>query len=109
MAGELTRQCRQISADMMGDVLRAEGLRKKGNEKKIEGKRQEEREDKLRYNKEKVKEKEDKEEKVIREDKKKKELVGQFANKGREWRNGGQTVKVNRQDYKKDSEGREER
>jgi hypothetical protein len=43
---------------------------------------------------------------VISVDTKKKELAGQFANAGREWRPGGQPVLVNSHDFPQDSAGR---
>ena len=104
--GELARQGRQVSADTVGDLLRAEGFSLQGNAKTLEGQRHPDRDAQFRYINEQVKAHQDTAEPVISVDTKKKELVGQFANAGREWRPGGQPVPVNSHDFPQDSAGK---
>ena len=106
LAGELARQGRQVSADTVGDLLRAEGFSLQGNAKTLEGQRHPDRDAQFRYINEQVKAHQDTADPVISVDTKKKELVGQFANAGREWRPGGQPVQVNSHDFPQDSAGR---
>jgi transposase len=106
LAGELTAQGRKVSADTVGDLLRAEGFSLQGNAKTLEGQRHPDRDGQFRYISEQVKAHQDTADPVISVDTKKKELVGQFANGGREWRPGGQPVQVNSHDFPQDSAGR---
>ena len=73
----------------MGDLLRAEGFSLQGNAKTIEGKRHPDRDAQFRYINEQVKAHQDTGDPVISVDTKKKELVGEFKNAGREWRPEG--------------------
>ena len=106
LAGELTRQGHRVGADTVGDLLRAEGFSLQGNAKTLEGQRHPDRDAQFRYINEQVKAHQDTADPVISVDTKKKELVGQFANAGREWRPGGQPVLVNSHDFPQDSAGR---
>jgi hypothetical protein len=106
LAGELTRQGHRVGADTVGDLLRAEGFSLQGNVKTIEGRQHPDRDAQFRYINEQVKAHQDGAGPVISVDTKKKELVGQFANAGREWRPGGQPVLVNSHDFPQDSAGR---
>jgi hypothetical protein len=106
LAGELTAQGRRVSADTVGDLLRAEGFSLQGNAKTLEGQRHPDRDAQFRYINEQVKAHQDTADPVISVDTKKKELVGQFANAGREWRPGGRPVQVNSHDFPQDSAGR---
>jgi Rhodopirellula transposase DDE domain len=106
LAGELTRQGHKVSADTVGDLLRAEGFSLQGNAKTLEGQRHPDRDAQFRYISEQVKAHQDSADPVISVDTKKKELVGRFANAGREWRPGGQPVLVNSHDFPQDSAGR---
>jgi hypothetical protein len=106
LAGELTRQGHRVSADTVGDLLRAEGFSLQGNAKTIEGQRHPDRDAQFRYINEQVKAHQDTADPVISVDTKKKELVGQFASAGRAWRPGGQPVQVNSHDFPQDSAGR---
>src|SRR5262252_499110 len=49
LAAELTRQGHTVSADTVGDLLRAEGFSLQGNAKTIEGKRHPDRDAQFRY------------------------------------------------------------
>jgi len=106
LAGELTRQGHRVSADTVGDLLRDEGFSLQGNAKTLEGQRHPDRDAQFRYINEQVKAHQDTADPVISVDTKKKELVGQFANAGREWRPGGHPVLVNSHDFPQDSVGR---
>ena len=106
LAGELTRQGHRVGADTVGDLLRAEGFSLQGNAKTLEGQRHPDRDAQFRYISEQVKAHQDTADPVISVDTKKKELVGQFANAGREWRPGGRPVLVNSHDFPQDSAGR---
>ncbi|TVZ02311.1 ISAzo13 family transposase [Trebonia kvetii] len=106
LAGELTRQGHRVGADTVGDLLRAEGFSLQGNAKALEGQRHPDRDAQFRYINEQVKAHQDAADPVISVDTKKKELVGQFANAGREWRPGGQPVLVNSHDFPQDSSGK---
>jgi Rhodopirellula transposase DDE domain len=106
LAGELTAQGHKVSADTVGDLLRAEGFSLQGNAKTLEGQRHPDRDAQFSYINEQVKEHQDAADPVISVDTKKKELVGQFAGAGKEWRPGGRPVLVNSHDFPQDSAGR---
>ena len=106
LAGELTRQGHKVSADTVGDLLREEGFSLQGNAKTIEGKQHPDRDAQFRYINERVKDHQGTADPVISVDTKKKELVGQFANAGREWRPKGQPVATHSHDFPQDSAGK---
>jgi hypothetical protein len=106
LAAELTRQGHRVDAGTVGDLLRAEGFSLQGNAKTVEGQRHPDRDAQFRYISEQVKAHQHTADPVISVDTKKKELVGQFANAGREWRPGGHPVLVNSHDFPQDSAGR---
>src|SRR5947208_12426013 len=85
LADELTRQGHQVSADTVGDLLRAEGFSLQGNAKTIEGSRHPDRDGQFRYINEQARAHIDAGEPVVSVDTKKKELVGAFKNPGRQW------------------------
>jgi transposase len=106
LAAELTRQGHKVGADTVGDLLREEGFSLQGNAKTIEGKRHPDRDAQFRYINEQVKAHQATADPVISVDTKKKELVGQFANAGREWRPKGQPVATHTHDFPGDSAGK---
>jgi len=106
LAGELTRQGHKVGADTVGDLLRAEGFSLQGNAKTLEGKRHPDRDAQFRYVNEQVKAHQATADPVISVDTKKKELVGQFANAGREWRPKGRPAAVRTHDFPDDSAGK---
>jgi hypothetical protein len=106
LAAELTAQGHKVSADTVGDLLRAEGFSLQGNAKTIEGKQHPDRDAQFRYINEQVKAHQDSGDPVISVDTKKKELVGQFKNAGREWRPQGQPVATRTHDFPEDSVGK---
>src|SRR5712675_2345502 len=105
LADELTRQGHKVSADTVGDLLRAEGFSLQGNAKTIEGTRHPDRDAQFRYINEQVKDHQVSGDPVISVDTKKKELIGEFKNAGREWRPKGQPAAVRTHDFPGDSAG----
>ena len=103
---ELTRQGHRVGADTVGDLLRAEGFSLQGNAKTIEGKRHPDRDAQFRYINEQVKAHQGTADPVISVDTKKKELVGEFKNAGREWRPEGQPAATRTHDFPEDSAAR---
>src|SRR5881392_311130 len=99
LAAELTRQGHRIGADTVGDLLRAEGFSLQGNAKTIEGQRHPDRDAQFRYINEQARAHQGTGDPVISVDTKKKELAGQFANAGREWRPRGQPVATRTHDF----------
>jgi hypothetical protein len=106
LADELTRQGHKVGADTVGDLLRAEGFSLQGNAKTLEGTRHPDRDAQFRYINEQARDHQGTADPVISVDTKKKELVGQFANQGREWRPKGQPVAAHTHDFPQDSAGK---
>ena len=106
LAAELTRQGHRVGADTVGDLLRAEGFSLQGNAKTIEGQRHPDRDAQFRYINEQVKAHQGTADPVISVDTKKKELVGEFKNAGREWRPKGQPAATRTHDFPGDSVGK---
>ncbi|WNV83888.1 ISAzo13 family transposase [Umezawaea sp. Da 62-37] len=99
LAAELTARGHRISADTVADLLREEGFSLQSNVKTLEGKQNPDRDAQFRYLNEQVKDHQATGEPVVSVDTKKKELVGQYANAGREWRPGGDPVEVDTHDF----------
>src|SRR5499425_809819 len=99
LAGELTRQGHKVGADTVGDLLRDEGFSLQGNAKTIEGARHPDRDAQFRYIAGQAQAHQDSGDPVISVDTKKKELVGDFANGGREYRPKGSPVPVRTHDF----------
>jgi hypothetical protein len=99
LADELNAQGHQISADTVADLLREAGFSLQGNAKTLEGKQSPDRDAQFRYLNEQVREHRDAGQPVISVDTKKKELVGEFKNSGREWAPTGKPVKVGVHDF----------
>src|SRR5262252_118345 len=99
LAGELTRQGHKVGADTVGDLLREEGFSLQGNAKTIEGRRHPDRDGQFRYISEQARAHQDAGDPVISVDTKKKELVGEFANGGKQYRPQGSPVPVRTHDF----------
>jgi hypothetical protein len=99
LAGELTRRGHRVSADTVGDLLRAEGFSLQGNAKITEGRRHPDRDAQFRYISEQARAYQEAGDPVVSVDTKKKELVGDFAAGGREYRPRGRPVPVRTHDF----------
>ena len=99
LSAELTRQGHRAGADTVADLLREEGFSLQGNAKTIEGNQVPDRDAQFRYLNEQVRDHRDAGEPVISVDTKKKELVGNYHNGGREWRPAGEPVHVKDHDF----------
>ncbi|MBM0228632.1 ISAzo13 family transposase [Micromonospora sicca] len=106
LAAELTGQGHRVSADTVADLLREEGFSLQANAKTVEGKQHPDRDAQFRYINEQVKDHQAAMEPVISVDTKKKELVGQFSNAGRQWRPQGEPVATLTHDFPGDSRGK---
>ena len=94
LAGALTALGHRCGKDAVLRVLRRQGYSTQGNSMTIEGKRHPDRDGQFRYVNERAREFLAAGDPVISVDAKKKEQVGQYAQKGREWRPKGDPVKV---------------
>ena len=99
LAAELTRAGHTVSADTVGDLLREEGFSLQGNAKTIEGAQHPDRDAQFRYLNDHAKAYQAAGDPVISVDTKKKELVGQYRNAGRQWRPTGAPVQVQTHDF----------
>jgi transposase len=94
LADQLTRQGHPVSAPTVGKLLRDNGFSLQATAKTLEGAQHPDRDAQFRYLNEQVKEHQAAGEPVISVDTKKKELLGQLPNAGREWRPKGQPIRV---------------
>jgi transposase len=99
LAGALTAQGHQVSADTVSDLLKEQGFSLQGNAKTIEGRQHPDRDGQFRYISAQVKNHQGSADPVISVDTKKKELVGQYQNAGRTWRPAGEPSAVRDHDF----------
>ena len=99
LADELTAQGHKVSADTVADLLREEGFSLQGNAKTTEGAQHPDRDAQFRYISEQARACQVAGDPVISVDTKKKELVGDFANGGKEYRHKGSPVPVRTHDF----------
>jgi len=99
LAAELTRQGHKVGADTVGDLLREEGFSLQANAKTVEGTQNPDRDAQFRYINEQAKQHIDAGDPVVSVDTKKKELVGDYKNNGRQWRPAGEPVQVKTHDF----------
>jgi Rhodopirellula transposase DDE domain len=88
-----------VSAPTVAKLLRAEGFSLQGNAKAIEGSQHPDRDAQFCYLNDQASDHIGTGDPVISVDTKKKELVGQFRNGGREWRPRGEPERVNVHDF----------
>jgi hypothetical protein len=94
LAGELARQGHQCGRDTVLRMLHQQGYSTQGNSMTIEGRRHPDRDAQFRYISGRAREFLAAGDPVVSVDAKKKEQVGQYAQKGREWRPAGDPVRV---------------
>ena len=99
LAAALTAQGHRISAPAVGGLLHEAGFSLQGNAKVLEGSQHPDRDAQFRYINEQVKDHQADEQPVISIDAKKKELVGEFKNAGRQWRPKGEPQNVDTHDF----------
>jgi hypothetical protein len=99
LAAELAAQGHKASADTVAELLREEGFSLQANSKTIEGSQHPDRDAQFRYISEQARDHQAAGDPVISVDTKKKEMVGDFANGGREYRPKGSPVPVRTHDF----------
>jgi transposase len=99
LARELLRAGHKVSADTVADLLREEGFSLQANARTIEGSQHPDRDAQFRCLNEQARDHRDVGQPVINADTKKKELVGEFKNSGRQWRPSGDPVLVTVHDF----------
>jgi hypothetical protein len=106
LAGELTARGHEISHSAVGNLLRSIGFSLQGNRKTLEGVQHPGRDAQFRHISSVAEEFLAAGDPVISVDTKKKELVGRFAQAGREWRPAGQPVEVSTYDFPGSADGK---
>lgn len=99
LAKELRQQGFSISAVTVGAILKEQGYSLQANKKRFEGKQSPDRNEQFEYIATTVEEFQLRECPVISVDAKKKELVGNYKNPGREWRDKGDYLEVEAYDF----------
>jgi hypothetical protein len=99
LAGELSRAGHEVGPGKVGRLLKEAGFSLQGNAKTVEGKQHPDRDAQFRYINEQVADFQGDGDPVISVDAKKKELVGNFANRGAEWMPKGAPERVNVHDF----------
>ena len=98
-SGGAGRRGHRVSAPTVAKLLKAEGFSLQANAKAIEGAQHPDRDVQFRYLNDRAREHIASGDPVISVDTKKKELVGQFKNGGREWLPRGEPERVNVHDF----------
>jgi hypothetical protein len=99
LAQALTAQGHPVSDDTVGRLLKQQGYRLQRTAKTLEGARHADRDAQFRYLNEQARAQLAAGQPVVSVDTKKKELVGRFANGGREWQPTGEPDQVNVHDF----------
>lgn len=102
LAEELTARGYRIGRQKVSELLAEAGYSLQGNRKTKEGSSHPDRDHQFRYLNSRVRQFQRWKQPVISVDTKKKELIGEFSNKGREWRPKGQPVKTEDHDFGKE-------
>jgi len=106
LAQELGRQGHEISHASVGAVLRGLGYSLQSNRKTREGTSHPDRDAQFAHINQRTRAFQDRGQPVVSVDTKKKELVGDFRNAGREWRPKGDPVKVKVHDFEDEDLGK---
>jgi transposase len=106
LAGELRERGHVAHYTTVAALLRSLGYSLQSNRKTLEGAQHPDRDAQFRHINERVGEAIATGQPAISIDTKKKELVGEFANRGREWRAKGQPVKTLTHDFPSDAHGK---
>lgn len=106
LAAELRALGHQASHSLVRRVLRSAGYSLQGTRKTLEGSQHPDRDDQFRYINALATELLAAGDPVISVDTKKKELVGQFGQAGREWRPRGEPVEVSTYDFLSQADGK---
>jgi hypothetical protein len=106
LADELTRKGYRVSADTVGRLLKFLGYSLQAPSKQKEGTRHPDRDAQFRYLNDQAAEHLDGGQPAISVDTKKKELVGEYANGGREWQPQGEPERVRVHDFVDPEQGR---
>ena len=99
LAAELNRKGHQVSHSSVASLLHEMNYSLQSNRKTTEGKQHPDRDAQFKYINQKSQEQQRRGQPVISVDTKKKELVGDFKNAGREWRPQGDPEKVRGHDF----------
>ena len=106
LAEALTAQGHPVSDDTVGRLLRQQDYTLQRTQKTEEGAQHPDRDAQFRYVNDQAKQHLAASQPVISVDTKKKELVGRFANTGREWQPAGEPERVNVHDFPGDAAGK---
>jgi transposase len=106
LAVELTAAGHRVGADTVAELLHREGFSLQANAKTLEGRQSPDRDAQFRYLNDQARAHQAAGDPVISVDTKKKELVGDYRNGGRQWRPPGEPVPVNTHDFPDQDLGR---
>ena len=105
IADELNKLGHQVTHETVRSILKAQGYSLQTNKKMLSGKDHPDRDSQFKYINQTVNRFFRNNNPVISVDTKKKELVGNFGNKGHQWKKKGEATKVLDHDYKSLSNG----
>jgi len=106
LADALVEQGHPVSPDTVARLLKAENYSLQATRKSFEGSKHPDRDGQFEYIARLAQSQLEKEQPVLSIDTKKKELVGNFQNKGQEWQPKGEPEKVNAYDFPSLAEGK---
>ena len=105
LSAELKNQGYDVSHKLTGQMLKEKGFSLQANRKTFEGKGHPDRDAQFEFIHYRVKEFQMNEMPVISVDTKKKELIGNYKNSGKEWTKKKSATKVNAYDFRSEAEG----